>query len=86
MTSQNLRAFAGIQPVLDIFRIIFDRRHVKDVRLWVILMIAIGFGCYHKLVITPLKDRQDRQGKKIRQIIEVAKLRAKIDALPKDDR
>lgn len=67
--------------MLEIFRIIFDRRHVKDVRLWVLLMIAIGLGCYHKLVIVPIKDRQDRQGLRIRQIIKVGHFRDRIDAL-----
>ena len=69
----------------EVFRIIFDRRHVKDLRLWVALMIAIGLFAYHKIVITPIKDRQDRQGLRIRQIIHVAHLRDKIDALTPEE-
>lgn len=69
----------------EAFRVIFDRRHIKDVRLWTILMIAIGFWCYHKLIIVPMKDRQDRQGLRIRQIIKVGKFRDKIDALSPEE-
>lgn len=73
----------------EIFLIIFDRRHIKDIRLWVILIVVIAsvssFFTYHKYVIKPMQDRIERQGKRIRQIIDVAHLRSKIDALPKDE-
>lgn len=69
----------------EVFRIIFDRRHVKDLRIWVVLMIAIGVFAYHKIIISPIKDRQDRQGLRIRQIIRVGKFREKIDALTPEE-
>lgn len=71
--------------MLEIFRIIFDRRHIKDLRIWTLLMLAIGFGCYHKLVILPMQDRQERQGLRIRQIIKVGRFRDRIDALSPDE-
>lgn len=72
--------------MFEIFRIIFDRRHVKDLRLWVLLMLAIGFGGYHKFVIVPMIERQDRQGLRIRQIIKVGRFRERIDALPPEEK
>lgn len=71
--------------MLEIFRIIFDRRHIKDLRLWTLLMLAIGFCAYHKLVILPMQDRQERQGLRIRQIIKVGRFRDRIDALSPDE-
>ena len=71
---------------LEIFGIIFDRRHIKDVRLWTLTVLFIGFAVYHWQVIKPLKERQDRQGKRIHQIIFAAHLSDKIAALEKDGR
>lgn len=67
---------------MEIFRILFDRRHVKDVRIWVLMIIAIVFGFYHKFTIIPIQERQERQGKKIRQIIFAAHLQGKLGADP----
>lgn len=73
----------------EIFRIIFDRRHIKDVRLWVLVVLLIAevgsFWAYDKLRIKPMIDRQDRQGLRIRQIIMVGKFRDKIDALKPEE-
>lgn len=74
----------------EIFRIIFDRRHIKDLRLWVLVVLLIAevcsFWAYDKFRVGPLLDRQDRQGLRIRQIIKVGRFREKIDALPPEEK
>lgn len=69
----------------DILRLIFDRRHVKDLRNWVLMILLIAFGIYHKFAIKPMQERMDRQGKRIHQIISVAHLSEKMAALEKSD-
>lgn len=69
--------------MLDIFRIIFDRRHVKDMRLWTIMMIALASFSYHQIVIRPMQQRIEKHGKRIRNIIKAGRLEAKISALEK---
>lgn len=73
----------------EIFRIVFDRRHIKDVRLWVLVVLVIAevasFYFYDKIRTRPILERQDRQGMKIRQIIKVGKFRDKIDALEPEE-
>ena len=61
---------------LEIFGIIFDRRHIKDVRLWTLTVLFIGFAVYHWQVIKPLKKRQDRQGKRIGIRVDLRAIRA----------
>lgn len=72
----------GTELMLEIFYIIFDRRHVKDVRVWVLLILTIALGAYHRYYVEP---RFERQGKKIKAIIEVGHFKAKIDALQKEE-
>ena len=73
----------------EIFRIIFDRRHIKDVRIWVLVILAIAnvssFYIYDKHIVKPMQERLDKQGKRIRQIIRAGKLQEKIDALPQEN-
>lgn len=69
----------------ELFRIVFDRRHIKDVRVWVLIVLVIseasGFFFYDKYRVQP---RFERQGLRIKQIITVGKFRNKIEALPKE--
>ncbi len=71
--------------MLDILRLVFDRRHVKDMRNWVLIILFASFGVYHKFVIMPIHERLDRHGKKIRNIIKVARLADKMEALDKSN-
>lgn len=69
----------------EIWLIIFDRRHIKDVRIWTLIVLVLAevgsFYAYHKYIVSP---RFERQGRKIKQIIEVGRFKAKIDALPRE--
>lgn len=73
----------------EVFKIIFDRRHVKDVRLWVLIILVISNACsfyfYNKYVVMPIREKTDRQGKRIRQIVKVGKFQAKMDDLSDED-
>jgi len=73
----------------EVFRIIFDRRHIKDIRIWVLIILVMAevasFWCYDKYRLQPVLDRQERQGLRIRQIIKVGRFREKIDALRPED-
>jgi hypothetical protein len=64
----------------EVFRIIFDRRHIKDLRIWVLIVLALAnagsFYVYHTRFVKP---RLDRQRDKIRAIIKAAKLQKKIE-------
>lgn len=71
----------GAELMFEIFYIIFDRRHVKDPRTWVMLVLAITLGAYHRYYVKP---RLDRHGEKIRLIIKAGKLEAKINALKQE--
>ncbi len=71
---------------LEIIQIIFDRRHVKDPRTWVIFMLMISFGFYHCLVIKPMKARMERQGKALHILKEAAKTKWKLDFDSKEER
>lgn len=65
--------------MFEILRIIFDRRHVKDLRLWVLLMLFIGFCAYHWLVIKPIQEKQRRHGQKQRAIVSVLGIEKKVE-------
>ena len=74
----------------ELFRIIFDRRHIKDLRLWVLVILLIAeassFYVYDKYVVKPIRDRQEKQGLRIRQIIKVGRFRDRIAALPPEEK
>jgi hypothetical protein len=74
----------------ELFRIIFDRRHIKDVRLWVLIVLILAevasFHVYNKYIVKPIGDRVERHGKRIRAIIEVGHFRDRIDALERTQR
>ncbi len=59
----------------ELFRIIFDRRHIKDLRIWVMVMLVLAnagsFYIYHTRFIMP---RLERQSKKIKALMRAAKL------------
>lgn len=77
----------------EIYRIIFDRRHIKDVRIWVLIVLLIAevssFFFYDKYrvlpLVHPIVERQEKQGKRIKDIIKVGKFRERISALTPDD-
>lgn len=69
----------------QLFLIVFDRRHIKDVRIWVLVVLAIAnagsFYYYHTRIVKP---RMDRQGRRQRSIIEVMKIRSKVEAYERE--
>jgi hypothetical protein len=70
--------------MIEFIKILFDRKHVKDVRNWVLMILVIAFGSYHRLAIKPMQERLDKQGKRILEIIRIANLANKIENLEKN--
>ena len=43
----------------DLLKLLMDKKHMKNAQNWLLLILALSFWSYHKLVIKPLMDKLD---------------------------
>ena len=72
--------------MVDLVKLVFDRKHLRDVRNWVLAVLVLSFYTYHRLVISPLETELSHLSKRTWRIINATHLQTKIFQLEQGER